>query len=117
LSQIKNKTLKEVNQMAKEVWEEIQATESAARQLIDDAKSAAAVTLKNARQKATELIRTAETQAREAGEHLVNEKTAAATAARQARLQAIEETVQQLSTAGTQRLPGAVQMITEKVVS
>ncbi|MGD8399488.1 MAG: hypothetical protein PVH64_00915 [Bacillota bacterium] len=103
--------------MAQEVWEEIQATESVAGQLIADAKSAAVVARKKARQEAAELIRRAETQAREVGERLVSEKTAAATAAREARLQATDVAVQKLSAVGKQRLPGAVQMITEKVVS
>jgi vacuolar-type H+-ATPase subunit H len=103
--------------MAKEVWEEIQASEAKAQQVIVDAQSASVTALKNARQEAANLIRVAEEQAREAGERLLNVKIAQATAARQARLQAIDATVQKLSAAGAGRLPGAVKMITEKVVS
>jgi vacuolar-type H+-ATPase subunit H len=103
--------------MAKEVWEEIQAVEAEARRIIEAAKQQSVCEIKNARQKATELVRAAEAEAREAGERLVNEKTAAATATRDSRLQEIDATVAKLSAAGTKRLSGAVKIITEKVVS
>jgi vacuolar-type H+-ATPase subunit H len=112
------RTIEEVNaSMAKAVWEEIQATEIEAKRIIEDAKSASVATLKKARQEAADLIEQAQEQARTAGEQLLNKTTVQAETAKQARLAAIDVTVQNFSAAGAERLPGAIKMIVEKVVS
>lgn len=103
--------------MAKAVWEEIQATEIEAKRIVEDAKSAGVAALRKARQEAADLIEQAQEQARAAGEQLLNAATVQAETAKQARLAVIDVTVKDLSAVGAGRLPGAVKMIVEKVVS
>jgi vacuolar-type H+-ATPase subunit H len=103
--------------MAKEVWEEIQATEIEAKRIIEDAKSASVAALRKARQEAAGLIEQAQEQARVKGEQLINAAIVQAEAAKQARLVTIDAAVNNLSAIGAAQLPEAVKMIVEKVVS
>jgi vacuolar-type H+-ATPase subunit H len=103
--------------MAKAVWEELQTTEARAEQMIAEAKSASAAALREARQTATNLIHQAEEEARLEGEQLVKKATASAETAKEAHLKAVAEKVQKINAVGAGRLPDAVKMIVEKVVS
>ena len=107
----------EVKQMAKEVWEEIQAAEAEARRIIEDAKLKRNNEIRDARQKALDIIALAEQNTREEGKRLLAEQSVNAAADQKARLEAITAEIRQLSAKGKRRVSGAVKMIVEKVVN
>lgn len=103
--------------MASEAWEQVKAAEAQARNLIAAAKNEQTEALKSARQQALELVERAEREARAAGEQLLQERADSFVAAKQARLKTMETEIQGLLTQGEKRVPGAVKLLVEKVVS
>ncbi|HEY8464626.1 MAG TPA: hypothetical protein VIM29_11550 [Bacillota bacterium] len=103
--------------MAKEVWEQIQAAEAEAEQIVATARNQSIQAVKDARQEATVMIRKAEAEARAEGEALLKRKAVEFETAKQSRLDQIDVEVQELISRSEQRIPGAVKLVVEKVVS
>lgn len=103
--------------MASEAWEQVKNAEAQARCIIEAAKEESGVELKHAHQQATEMIGLAEREARAAGEQLLKEKADSFAAAKQARFKEIEKEIQGMIAQSEKRIPGAVKLIVEKVVS
>lgn len=103
--------------MAKEVWEQIQAAEAEAEQIVATARNQSIQAVKDARQEAAVMIRKAEAEARAEGEALLKRKAVEFETAKQSRLDQIDVEVQELISRSEQRIPGAVKLVVEKVVS
>lgn len=102
--------------MAKEVWEKLKEAEAEAGKLIEDAKLQSITIIKKAREEVAQIIKDAEAKAIQEGEATLGETIKGVQAYKEERIRELQNQQQALSKLGESRIPGAVNLILEKVV-
>lgn len=102
--------------MAQEVWSEIQATESKAATIIEDAKKHDVEAKRKAKEEAAAAVKSAEEKAIQAGEKLLQENLKKFEQEKSEQFEKIGTEIIALTAEAEKKLSEAAKMIVEKVV-